>query len=166
LKHVLVFVALGLAIFFLAIKKSDIDVLMVPITNDTEAQAGNRFIDVEPDLLPITPKFLAEVGVITVVYFYDKNCSGCINLDQNIADFLVVRPDVAVRKVSINPGKNGYSGAIRDYQWKIYATPCILIFDKNRQLIAADKKLSAAGQNLLEKWIARELDKAANKKIQ
>ncbi|AZP14109.1 hypothetical protein [Undibacterium parvum] len=165
MKHVMVFVVLGLSIYFLAIKKSDIDLLMVPVANYSEAQAGNRFADVMPSQLPITPKLLAEVGVVTVVYFHDENCSGCLQLDRNIADFLVVRPDVAVRKVSMSPGKNGYSDAIRDYQWKIYMAPCILIFDKNRKLIAADEKTNATGQDLLEKWMARELDHSANKKI-
>ncbi|MBI3283636.1 MAG: hypothetical protein HYZ65_02115 [Burkholderiales bacterium] len=164
MKHVLVFIALGLAVCFLAIKKSDLDILMIPVTSYTEAQTGNRFVDANPDQLPTTPKQLAEPGVLTVVYFHDENCSGCHQLDQNIADFLRVRPDVAIRKVHISPGNNGYSKAIRDYRWKIYMAPCILIFGKDGKLIAADEKTNAAGQDLLEEWIFKELQQAANKK--
>lgn len=164
MKHLAVFISLALAIYYLAVRKSDLDLLMIPATSYTEAQTGNQFVDLAPQYLPTTPKTLAEYGVTTVVYFHDENCSGCVSLDRNIDDFLKVRPDVAVRKVSISPGNNGYTKAIRNYQWKIYMSPCILLFDKNRKLIAADEKTNADGQDLLEKWVAAELDKAANNK--
>lgn len=165
MKHVLVFITVALAIYFLAIKKSDLDILMVPVTNYTEAQTGNRFVELEPSQFPTTPKQLAEYGVITVVYFHDENCSGCRQLDQNLTDFLSVRPDVAVRKVSMSPEpRYGYAQAIRNYQSKIYMAPFILIFGKNGKVIAADDKLDGAGYELLQEWIARELNKAANKK--
>jgi hypothetical protein len=157
LKHVFVFILLAFAIYFLAIRKTDLDVLMVPVTNYTDAQVGNRFVDVDPSRLPITPQQLAEPGVITVVYFHDDTCAGCLQLDQNLNEFLPIRPDVAVRKIRISPGNNGYSKAIKDYQWRIYMSPCILIYGKNGKLIAADDRTNSAGQDLLEKWIYREL---------
>jgi hypothetical protein len=164
LKHIFVFILLAFAIYFLAIRKSDLDVLMVPATNYTDAQVGNRFIEVDPNRLPITPQQLAEPGVITVVYFHDETCPGCLQLDQNLNEFLAVRPDVAVRKIRISLGTNAYSKSIRDYQWKIYMAPCILIYGKNGKLIAADDRTNSAGQDLLETWITKELIKAQNQK--
>lgn len=165
MKHVLVFFVIGVAVYFLAIKKSDLDVLMVPMANYTEAQVGNRFVSLEPSQLPTTPKRLAEPGVVTVVYFHDRECTGCATLDSNLSEFLKVRPDVAVRKVSMSPGSNGYTKAIRDYRWNIFSAPTILIFDRNTNLIAADEKLNNAGYDLLIEWISRELNRVANPKM-
>lgn len=164
MKHVLVFVALGLAIYILAIKKSDLDLLTIPATNYSEVQVGNRFVDIEPSELQMTPKQFSVPGVTTVVYFHDDKCSGCLQLDQSIPAFLVARPDVAIRKVRMELGSNGYSKAIKKYQWPIYMAPTILIFDKNSKLIAADEKTDSSGQDLLEKWITRELEKIEKKK--
>jgi hypothetical protein len=95
-----------------------------------------------------------------VVYFHDKICPGCAQLDQNLSSFLKIRPDVAVRKIAISVGSDAYSDAIYAYQWRIYMTPCILIFDPNQKLIAADDKTDSTGQDLLEEWIWREQNKA------
>lgn len=161
MKHILVFVMLALGIGYLALRKSDLDTLMIHTANYTESQTGNRFVDVDPAAFPVTPKYLAESGVITVVYFHDETCHGCAMLDRQLKDFLPLRPDVAVRKVHISVGKDAYSEAIRNYRWKIYMAPCVLIFGKNGKLIAADKGTDGAGQELLEEWIAEELQKAA-----
>ena len=162
MKHIVIFIVIASSIFFLAIRKSDLDKLMVPVTGYSEAQVGNRFVDIDPSRLPIAAKELAEPGVTTVVYFHDSQCHGCRQLDQNLTDFLRVRPDVAVRKVSISPGKNGYSDAIRNYRIRIYMTPFILVFGSNGKLIAGDDRTDGPGYDLLEKWMIAELKKAAN----
>jgi len=164
LKHIFVFVLLALGILYLATKKSDLDILMIPVTGYTEAQTGNRFVEVDPGKLPISPKELAEYGVVTVVYFHDDTCPGCRRLDSELDDFLHVRPDVAVRKVHLSLNGDAYYDAIKNYKWKIYMAPCILIFGKNGKLIAADDRTDSSGQELLEEWIAKELQKAANSK--
>jgi hypothetical protein len=161
MKHVVVFIALALATYFLATRKTDLDELMIPTVTYSESQVGNRFVDLSADRLPTTPRELAEAGVTTVVYFHDDACSGCLQLDANLVDFLRVRPDVAVRKIRMSPDDNGYTKAIRDYRWRVWAAPCILIFGKNGQLIAADDRTDWRGQDLLEEWIAAELRKAA-----
>ena len=162
MKHIVVFIVIASSIYFLAIRKSDLDKLMIPATGYSETQVGNRFVDIEPSRLPITPYELVEPGVTTVVYFHDAQCHGCRQLDRNLTDFLRVRPDVAVRKVSISPGKDGYSEAIRNFRSRIYMTPFILIFSSNGKLIAGDDRTDGKGYDLLEKWMVAELKRAAN----
>lgn len=165
MKRIAVFILLASGIYLLANRKSDLDNLMIPVTNFTEAQVGNRFVEIDQANLPTTPDRFAEPGVITVVYFHDDTCPGCSQLDRNLDDFLRVRPDVAVRKIRISlDGDDAYYKAIKNYRWKIFAVPCILLFGKSGTLIAADERINGAGQDLLEEWIGKELEKAANAK--
>jgi len=164
MKHVVIFILIAISIYFLAIRKSDLDKLLVPITTYTEAQTGNRYVDIDPAKLPITPHELAELGVITIVYFHDNECHGCQQMDRDLTDFLRIRPDVAIRKIAMSPGNDGYTEAIRDYQWRVYTAPCILIFGPNRKLIAGDDGVDGRGFDLLEDWMRAELTKAANQK--
>lgn len=164
MKHVLVFALVALGIYYLAIRKTDLDVLMVPVANYTEEQVGNRFVEIDPERLPIAPWQLAESGVITVVYFYDEQCPSCRVLDGNLADFLRVRPDVSVRKVRVGPEEKDFAKANVDYQWRIFMSPCILIFGKGGKLIAADDRTETTGQKLLYKWINAELRKDYDRK--
>lgn len=157
MKHVFAFVLIAAGIYYLAVRKTELDVLMVPVANYTEAQVGNRFVETEPESLPVEPWQLAESGVISVVYFYDENCPSCRNLDRNLADFLRMRPDVAVRKVRVGPNESDYAKANRDYRWRVFMSPCILIFGKDGRLIAADDRTDTTGQKLLYKWMNEEL---------
>lgn len=159
MKHIAVFAALALAILFVVLRPSKLDKLMEPTTYYTESQVGNRFVDIDPARLPMKPGDLAVPGVITVVYFHDALCVGCRDLDKQLDPFLAARPDVAIRKVHIGPADNGYQEAIRNFRWKIYMAPCILLFDKRGKLIAADDATDSAGQDLLEEWMWRELNK-------
>ncbi len=162
MKHFVILALLVLGIVLLANRTSDVDKLMIPVTGYSASQVGNRFIEMNPADLPTTPDRLAEPGVITVVYFHDDTCPGCLQLDGNLDDFLRVRPDVAVRKIRIS--SDTFEKTSKDYQWNIYATPCILLYGKNGKLIAADRGSKGAGQDLLEDWIGKELEKATNTK--
>lgn len=164
MKHVLVFVLIALSIYYLAIRKTELDTLMVPVANYTEAQVGNHFVEMEQERLPVEPWQLAEPGVITVIYFYDEKCPSCRVLDGNLVDFLRVRPDVAVRKVRVGPEEKDFAKANVDYQWRIFMSPCILIFSKDGKLIAADDRTATTGQKLLYKWINAELRKDYERK--
>jgi hypothetical protein len=157
MKHLLVVAALLFGIYWLGFKKSDLERLLVPVGVYAESQVGERFIEPDAVPFPTTPDQLAESGVTTIVYFRDDDCSGCRDLDRDLAALLRVRPDVAVRKVAIRPGENGYSEAIRKYRWRIYMSPCILIYGENGKLVAADDGTDSAGYDLLMEWIRREL---------
>jgi hypothetical protein len=164
MKHAVVFVVLAAAIAYFGLKKSAVDKLMVPVTQYTAEQAGNRFVDIDPALLPVSPAYFAVPGVTTVVYFHDETCHGCVSMDRNISDFVRIRPDVAVRKVRISLNGNAYYNAIKDFKWKIFVMPCILVFDRDGTLIAGDERTDVAGSDLLEEWMAREAEKAAKSK--
>ena len=164
MKHIIVLVLVAAGILYLATRKSTLDVLMTPETHYTAQQTGNRFVDVDPAILPVSPDHFAESGVITVVYFHDDTCPGCRSLDQELDAFLRVRPDVAVRKIAMTLNGDAYYDVIRNYRWRVYTAPCILIFGKNGELIAADDRTDSAGQDLLEEWMSKELERAANGK--
>jgi hypothetical protein len=164
LKHIIVLVLVAAGILYLATRKSSLEILMTPEQQYTAQQTGNRFVNVDPALLPVSPAHFAVPGVITVVYFHDDNCPGCHRLDQELDDFLRVRPDVAVRKIAMALNGDAYYDAIKNYRWRIYTAPCILIFGKDGKLIAADERTDSTGQDLLEEWISKELEKAANRK--
>ena len=162
MKHLLALLLLVAGAVYFATHKSEVDKLMVPVTGYAEAQTGNRFVEVDQALLPVTPHYLAVRGVATIVYFHDNNCAGCVTMDQNLADFLRLRPDVAVRKVSMTVEGDAYYKAIRDFQWKVWMSPGILVFDKKGKLIAADDGTDFSGTELLEEWMEKEAKKAAN----
>lgn len=160
MKHWIAFGLLGAAIVFFATRKSDVDKLMVPVASYDASRTGVRFVEVERALLPVTPHYLAMPGVTTVVYFHDKNCRSCIVADGNVEHFTRLRPDVAVRKVSIAVEGDAYHSAIRDYQWKVYMSPSFIVFDKHGKMLAADDGTDTAGTELFEAWMEKEADKA------
>lgn len=162
MKHIAALLLLVAGVIYLATHKSPVEKLMVPVTGYTEAQTGSRFVQIDPAILPVTPHYLAVPGVNTIVYFHDKNCHACVQLDQNLVDFLRQRPDVAVRKVSMTVEGDAYYQAIRDFKWKVWMAPAILIFDRQGKLIAADNGTDFAGGELLDDWMEKEAKKEAN----
>lgn len=161
MKHWLVVLALLGGALFLATRESAIERLMVPVTGAAAARGGSKFVAVDPLLLPVKPGFLAEPGTATIVYFHDKTCENCAKMDQDIDDFLKLRPDVAVRKVSISVEGDAYYKAIRDFQWKVYMSPSFIIFDRKGKMMAADEALDDSGSELLHEWMVKEADQAA-----
>lgn len=161
MKHFLVMLILAGGALFFATKKSPVEKLMIPVTGPAAASGGSKFAVIDPAVLPVTPSFLAVPGVTTIVYFHDKNCVNCIKMDVDVDDFLRLRPDVAVRKVSIAVEGDAYYKAIRDFQWKVYLSPSFVIFDKNGKMIAADEGTDDAGSELLTEWMVKEAEKAA-----
>ena len=160
MKHWLIVLALLGATLFLATRQSAVERLMVPVTGAAAARGGSQFVQIDPGLLPVTPSYLAEPGTHTIVYFHDKTCENCAKMDQDIEDFLKLRPDVAVRKVSISVEGDAYYKAIRDFQWKVYMSPSFVIFDRKGKLMAADEALDDSGSELLHEWMVKEADKA------
>lgn len=167
MKQVLIFALLAGAIAWLALKPSALDKLSMPPPARELARAvapgGNAFVAVEPALLPVTPHYFAVAHRATVVIFHDDTCPACRDLDRNLEDFTRLRPDVAIRKIRITLNGDAYYRAIRDYRWKIYLMPCVLIYDQDGKLVAADEKTDASGGALLDRWMLREAERSASK---
>ncbi|MFZ6752811.1 TlpA family protein disulfide reductase [Undibacterium sp. Dicai25W] len=163
MKHILIFLTIGVSILILATRKSALDIVLLSTVNYSSEQVGNRFLEVEESRLPISPKDLVQPGVITIIYFHDIKCPGCLKMDRDMEDFVKIRPDVAIRKIAMSVDGDAYNKAIRDYRWKIYSAPCILIFGKNGKLIAADEKLNFAGSELLREWMEKEFERNLGK---
>jgi len=160
-RHVVVFLLLAVAIAWLVTRASKVEELMIPVALYSAEQSGSRFVEIDRALLPVTPGYLSVPGVTTIVYFHDDTCHACVKMDRDLADFLRIRPDVAVRKVSMRVNGDAYHTTIRDFKWKVYVAPSILIFDKKGKLVAADEGTDVAGSDLLDEWMSKEAEKAA-----
>lgn len=165
MKPWMVFAVLAAAIAWLILKPSDLDKLSRPPPAAVLARAvepgGNTFVDVSQLKRTVTPHYFTVPHRTTVVIFHDDTCPACVDLDRNLADFTRLRPDVAIRKVRITLNGNAYYSAIRNYRWPIYLMPCVLIFNSDGKLIAADEKTNADGGDLLNRWMDREARRAA-----
>jgi hypothetical protein len=165
MKHVVILAALVAAIAWLVLQPSALDQLSKPPTAAALARmtapAGNQFVTVDRVLMPVTPSYFAVPHRITVVVFHDDTCPNCGELDRNLEDFGRLRPDVAIRKIHITLNGDAYYQAIRDYRWNIYLMPCVLIYDRDGKLVAADEKTNADGGDMLTRWMNREADRAA-----
>ena len=163
MKHFLVVLLLAAGAIFFASRDAPVEQLMIPVTGAVAARGGSSFVDIAPGKLPVTPSYLALPGLTTIVYFHDKTCANCIVMDRNVDDLLGLRPDVAVRKVSISVEGDAYYKAIRDFQWKVYMSPSFIIFDQHGKMVAADDGTDDAGSELLIEWMTKEAEKAAEK---
>ena len=161
MKHFIVICLIIAGIVFLSLRKTDLEVLMKPANKVfAGTNAGNHFVNIDPAMLPMSPQQFVEPGLVTIVYFHYEKCPACNSLDSDLEAFSISRPDVAIRKIAIDPEKDGIEKSIRDFQWPIWSSPTILIYGTKGELIAADERLNNGGQNLLEEWITAELDKA------
>ncbi|MDR1935157.1 MAG: thioredoxin family protein [Candidatus Accumulibacter sp.] len=164
MKHIVIFLLLAAGIAFLATRKSDLDRVMEPTAVYGEDQVG--IVEVAPGSMSLSPQTLAESGVISIIFFYEETCPASRQMDNNLHDFVQrFRPDVAVRKVNVADRERNL---IREYpcleQFVAYRTPCFLIFDKKKNLIAADDKTKdSSGSDFLLKWMNAEMRKAANR---
>lgn len=166
MKHFIILGVIVAAIGFLLFRSNDLDNLMKPASESHSAgQVGNRFVEIDQSKLPMTVHQLVERGVVTVVVFHDDDCYGCKRLSSDLDHFSTLRPDVAIRKVAINVAKDGIEKTINDFQWPVWTTPHVLIFDKAGKIIAADHKTESEGFELLEKWIETELVKSQKSKM-
>ena len=161
MKHLLVFLLLAAGAIFFATRHAPVEKLMIPVTGAATARGGSSFVNIDPDKLPVTPSYLAVPGLTTIVYFHDQACANCLVMDRNVDDLLRLRPDVAVRKVSISVEGDAYYKAIRDFQWKVYMSPSFIIFDQTGKMVAADQGTDDAGSELLIAWMTKEAEKAA-----
>lgn len=170
MKHWLIFAVLAAALAWFVLKPSPLDKLNKPPSASELARAaepgGNSFVDVSSLSQPVTPHYFAVPHRTTVVIFHDNTCPACVKLDGDLEDFTRLRPDVAIRKIRITLNGDAYYSAIRNYRWKIYLMPCVLIFNADGKLVAADHATNAAGGNMLERWMNREAERAAGLVIQ
>lgn len=167
MRHWLVLAILGAALAWLILKPSELDRLVKLPSAQSLARAaqpgGNTFVTVSEAVLPVTPHFFTVPHRTTVIVFHDLTCPGCARLDRDLEDFTKLRPDVAIRKIHITLDGNAYYSAIHNFRWPIFLMPCVLIFDEDGKLIAADYKTNADGGDLLDRWMQREAERTARR---
>ena len=140
-------------------RPSKLDYLMKSKGPVVPGKSGLAIVVIPDDELPIFSDRLAILGVVTVLYFRDPNCSATASTDRDLAEFLKYRPDVAVRQIPMEPSPHGgYLKAIHDYRLNIWTSPFIVLFDKQGKILASDDKLESAADDLLYSWMYKTLD--------
>ena len=102
---------------------------------------------------------LAIPGHYTIVEYRQKNCPSCAQLDTELERFLMLRKDVAVRKVDL-PDQWSDKTTLRDYGRTVWYTPFIVIYGVDGKQIRADQGGNRAAANLLRDWLKSEFTRA------
>ena len=100
-----------------------------------------------------------EEGRTTVFVVSQSTCSNCRTLEGHLKQFLVLRPDVAIRFIRL--GDQWKQDRLAGMDINVRSVPHVLIYDGEGDLVAADDGLDKAGLNLLWRWISTEIRKRA-----
>jgi hypothetical protein len=98
-------------------------------------------------------------GLPTIIEFYNDSCIACRQLDQNYKNFLLLRPDVAVRRIQV-PDRWDPQKLWQEYRIRIVAIPHIMVYGPDGKLIAADDGGHRDGFDFLHRWMNSEARKA------
>ncbi|GEM_PF-1861538 len=164
-KHILILILIGLGVYYFGFHKSTLDKLLKPLPVASAQATGVRFVEPDYSRRPIEDKQYAESGQITIVYYHLESCPGCRRLDDDLNELLRVRPDVAVRKISL-AGDWSTEGTLRDFGRTMGQTPFIVIYGPNRKVLAEDHDRNGRAYNLLYNWINTELEREWKKNNQ
>jgi hypothetical protein len=116
--------------------------------------------DVSVDGVFVAEDYVAP-GLPTIIEFYNDSCIGCRQLDQSYKNFLLLRPDVAVRRIQV-PARWDPQELWQEYRIRIFAIPHIIVYGPDGQLIAADEGHHKDGFDFLNRWMASEAGKGLN----
>jgi hypothetical protein len=98
-------------------------------------------------------------GLPTIIEFYDRTSNDCRHLDRNYKNFLLLRPDVAVRRIQV-PDRWDPQELWQEYHLRIFTIPHIMVYGPNGKLIAADDGHHKDGCDFLYRWMDSEARKA------
>lgn len=99
-----------------------------------------------------------EPGLTTIIEFCTEKCIGCKQLQQHYKQLLQIRPDVAIRRILL-PNYWQPQQVWNDYQVDVGATPHIIIYGPDGELIAQDVGRDKKGHKFLYKWMNDEIKK-------
>lgn len=120
----------------------------------------NTFVQPDFQRRPVQIAAYAVPGQYTVVVFRQQRCPDCRRLDTELEKFLMLRKDVAVRKIDL--GEHWSSeGTLRDFGRKVWWTPFVVVYGPDATPLQADDGGKRDGWKLLNKWIAHELGKTS-----
>jgi len=98
-----------------------------------------------------------EDGRTTVFVVTQSTCSNCRTLESHLAQFLVLRPDVAIRFLRL--GDQWKQDQLEGMGINVRSVPHVLIYDGEGDLVAADDGLDKDGLNTLWRWMSTEIRK-------
>lgn len=157
IRHIRFFALIAVGLYFVSTcESSNVD----SFVNSEYAMAegsGIREVEFDTERYDYTREVVE--GAHTVLYFYSDSCYGCRLLHSQLPRFLVVRPDVAVRKFNLGARWSG-DQAYNTYGLRIGKTPFIHVYDPEGNVIAADVGQKSEGFDFLYKWMNAELKKA------
>jgi uncharacterized membrane protein YgcG len=103
---------------------------------------------------------LAETGTYTIVHFGSRSCPACGLLDDNLRDFLELRPDTIVKRFELEIGWDPDAVSQR-YHLDIRELPFVQVYGPEKNLIATDGLPGNEAQALLYDWMEAEQRRAA-----
>lgn len=98
-----------------------------------------------------------EDGRTTVFVVAQSTCSNCRTLESHLKQFLVLRPDVAIRFIRL--GDSWKQDRLAGMGVNVLSVPHVLIYDGDGDLVAADDGRNKDGLNLLWRWMSTEIRK-------
>jgi len=98
---------------------------------------------------------LAEPGVFTVIHFGSSTCPACKLLDDNLTDFLELRPDVAVKRIELGVTWSPVEAPLRA-RLNIHSVPFVLLYDPRARTITTNNLPDPNTLDLLYDWMEAE----------
>ena len=128
-----------------------IDILTVTPKSARHLVGGMETVEVGQ-----SPETCRQPGHITVVTYTSDLCSACRKLKRHLKSLLIMRPDVAVRRVNLGALWNRLECRKR-YGVDIRSVPHVVIFDAEGNVLARDDGQNKGGLELLYTWMNAEL---------
>ena len=123
----------------------------VPTSFPPSSRAGVKTITPKQAL-----KGCTEPGRFTIVVFIADTNSACRRLENNLYRFLWIRPDIAVKKVTIG-FRSDTQAMLAGHRIDLASVPHVLIFDPKGNVVAQDIGFNKKGLKLLDDWMYAEL---------
>ena len=101
-----------------------------------------------------------EPGRHTVFIFSAQWCPACRALESELPQFVLQRPDVAIRSISVDDAQSTQA-AMQNCGVKIRSIPHVVIYDSKGELVARDDGSDKSGYEVLTRWVSHELQHAA-----
>ncbi|MBI3546080.1 MAG: TPM domain-containing protein [Gammaproteobacteria bacterium] len=152
---------IAVCVYYIALRTTLLENLM-------QARAGRsaKPAAIESLTLPVVDEShfhiqqLAEPGVFTVIHFASGTCPACRLLDDNLTDFLELRPDVAVKRIELGVTWSPVEAPLRA-RLNIHTVPFVLLFDPRAKTITTNNLPDPNTLDLLYDWMEAEQMRAS-----
>lgn len=99
-----------------------------------------------------------ETGLPTIIVFCTESCIGCKRLHKHFKNFVQLRPDVAILQILL-PDNWQPQQIWDEHQVRVGATPHIIIYAPDSNLVVQDEGRDKKGFEFLYKWMNDEIQR-------